>query len=208
MCPDIQELYVLTHRRSYTREQGDGKEQRAMIQNTSQSGTGAQGWSASLACTRPVSDPPARVLGLPGCRASLGGKPLHSRSSSCPAPLPTRCLCSLRFSLPEAELEVRRTNYLETSCHGHDHWIHVANRSTQTSQKDSHHWEFREDVNLSTAIVPTDCFWALACQPVASELLRSRLGLMFQTHETCLSAVYNKLPSGSVRSGNSTKTTV
>lgn len=73
MCPDIQELYVLTRRGSYTREQGDGKEQRARIQNTSQSGTGAQGWSANLACTRPVSIPPAHVLGLPGRRASSDG---------------------------------------------------------------------------------------------------------------------------------------
>lgn len=54
---DIQELYVLTCRGSYTREQGDGKEQSAMIQNTSQSRTGAQDWSACLACSRPVSIP-------------------------------------------------------------------------------------------------------------------------------------------------------
>lgn len=55
---------------------------------------------------------PAHVLGVQDCGTSSSGKPLHPSSSSCTAPLPTRCLCSAPCILLFQRLNSRCTELI------------------------------------------------------------------------------------------------
>lgn len=107
--PGIWELYVLTCRGSHMREQGPGRKQMAKIQNRSQSGNAAQGWSVCLACTRPSPQTPSTHPEFTRLVSTIWASQLIVASPHAWLRFHTRCLCSALCTLQIQRLNSRRT---------------------------------------------------------------------------------------------------